>query len=104
MILAGILAAILVAPTPAVAAPELPFLESAREMLLRSVEAGDRNELRDEDWLIIGRLTEQYGVAEAAIEAYGKIEKPENPTPPLFSPSPSAGSPDSRPRERPTPQ
>ena len=49
----------------------------AREALLQSIEKGDNEELQDADWYVVGRIAENYGITDAAAEAYRKIEKPE---------------------------
>ncbi|HEX8616093.1 MAG TPA: DUF3857 domain-containing protein [Thermoanaerobaculia bacterium] len=48
----------------------------AREALLASVEKHDADTLEAADWYVVGRIAENYGIADAAIEAYQKIEKP----------------------------
>ncbi|HEY0158421.1 MAG TPA: DUF3857 domain-containing protein [Thermoanaerobaculia bacterium] len=49
----------------------------AREALLQSVEKDDDEELQDADWYVVGRIAENYGITDAALEAYQKIDKPE---------------------------
>ena len=46
----------------------------AREALLQSVEKHEEDELADADWYVVGRIAENYGITDAAIEAYQKIE------------------------------
>jgi transglutaminase-like putative cysteine protease/tetratricopeptide (TPR) repeat protein len=48
----------------------------AREALLQSVEKHEEDELEDADWYVVGRIAENYGITDAAVEAYQKIEKP----------------------------
>jgi len=48
----------------------------ARETLLKSLEKKDEDALHGSDWYVIGRIAENYGIADAAIEAYQRIEKP----------------------------
>jgi tetratricopeptide (TPR) repeat protein len=50
----------------------------ARQVLYQSLED---EEPRPHDWYVIGRLAEQYGVTDAAISAYQKVEKPESAEP-----------------------
>lgn len=49
----------------------------AREALLQSVEKHEHDELEDADWYVVGRIAENYGITDAAVEAYQKIKKPE---------------------------
>jgi tetratricopeptide (TPR) repeat protein len=49
----------------------------AREALLQSVEKHEQDELVDADWYVVGRIAENYGINDAALEAYQKIKKPE---------------------------
>ncbi len=48
----------------------------AREALLQSVEKHDDDEIEAADWYVVGRIAENYGINDAAIEAYQNIEKP----------------------------
>jgi tetratricopeptide (TPR) repeat protein len=48
----------------------------AREALLQSVEKHDDDEIQPSDWYVVGRIAENYGINDAAVEAYQKIEKP----------------------------
>jgi len=50
----------------------------AREMLLRSLIAS-KNEPEDADWYVVGRIAENYGLREPAIEAYRKLTPPDDP-------------------------
>ena len=34
-------------------------------------------ELESPDWYVLGRIAEQYGASDAAIEAYRKVEPPD---------------------------
>jgi hypothetical protein len=49
----------------------------ARDALLQSVDKQDDEELQAADWYVVGRIAENYGITDAAVEAYQKIEKPE---------------------------
>jgi Flp pilus assembly protein TadD len=48
----------------------------ARDALLKSIELHDEDTLEPADWYVVGRIAENYGINDAAIEAYQKIEKP----------------------------
>lgn len=49
----------------------------ARDTLLKSLEKLESDQPSDSDWYVIGRIAENYGVRDAAAEAYAKIAKPE---------------------------
>lgn len=49
----------------------------ARETLLKCVELHEDDDLQSEDWYVVGRIAENYGIADAAIEAYERVVKPE---------------------------
>ena len=49
----------------------------AREALLDSVEKHDGDELEASDWYVVGRIAENYGIHDAAREAYQKITRPQ---------------------------
>jgi Flp pilus assembly protein TadD len=49
----------------------------ARETFLQSLAAGT-DEMETQDWYIVGRIAENYGMREPAIEAYRKVEKPKS--------------------------
>lgn len=51
----------------------------AREALLNSMEQRQHDQPRDEEWYVLGRIAEVYGVREAAIAAYKRVEKNETP-------------------------
>jgi tetratricopeptide (TPR) repeat protein len=51
----------------------------ARDTLLKSIDARGEEDLNGPDWYVLGRLAENYGVNEAAVEAYQKVSKPEKP-------------------------
>lgn len=48
----------------------------ARELLLKAMQAGSLNEPNSAVWYGFGSLYEQFGVNDAAIAAYEKVEKP----------------------------
>jgi tetratricopeptide (TPR) repeat protein len=54
----------------------------ARELLLQAMAASNLSEPNSEIWYGFGSIYEQYGVNDAAIEAYGKVNKPEGPIDP----------------------
>ena len=49
----------------------------AKQVLLQAMDAAKLVEPNSEVWFGFGALYEQYGVADAAIEAFGKVKKPE---------------------------
>jgi tetratricopeptide (TPR) repeat protein len=49
----------------------------ARDTLLKSLDALDRDEPQGPDWYIVGRIAENYGINDAAVEAYQHVSKPE---------------------------
>jgi hypothetical protein len=51
----------------------------ARDTLLKSLEQLDNDELTPSDWYVVGRIAENYGILDAASEAYAKIPKPKRP-------------------------
>jgi hypothetical protein len=50
----------------------------ARDALLRAMDIWGYQEPDANCWYVFGRLAEAYGIDAAAIEYYGKAEKPEN--------------------------
>ena len=51
----------------------------ARELLLKAMSAENLSEPNSAVWYGFGSIYEQYGIKDAAIEAYRKVEKPEGP-------------------------
>jgi tetratricopeptide (TPR) repeat protein len=49
----------------------------ARDLLLKAMTAENLSEPNSEVWYALGAIYEQYGVTDAATEAYRKVEKPE---------------------------
>jgi tetratricopeptide (TPR) repeat protein len=49
----------------------------ARDLLLKAMTAQNLSEPNSEVWYALASIYEQYGVTDAAIEAYRKVEKPE---------------------------
>jgi tetratricopeptide (TPR) repeat protein len=49
----------------------------ARDVLFRTLDLAQRNEPSSSDWYVIGRMAENYGVADAAIAAYKRVQNPE---------------------------
>jgi tetratricopeptide (TPR) repeat protein/transglutaminase-like putative cysteine protease len=49
----------------------------ARDALLRSMDAASRDEPAGHDWYVLGRIGENYGITDEAIEAYKRVTKPE---------------------------
>jgi tetratricopeptide (TPR) repeat protein len=56
---------------------ELGQCVQAREALLESMRRAGRDEPESHDWYVLGRIAEQYGELEAAIQSYRKVEKEE---------------------------
>ncbi len=54
----------------------------ARELLLKAMSADHLAEPNSANWFGFGSIYEQYGINDAAIEAYRKVEKPEGPSSP----------------------
>ncbi|HYM59270.1 MAG TPA: DUF3857 domain-containing protein [Thermoanaerobaculia bacterium] len=50
----------------------------ARDTILKSMDTAGADEPQSHDWYVLGRIAENYGVSEAAIAAYKRVEKPEN--------------------------
>ncbi|HEY0140796.1 MAG TPA: DUF3857 domain-containing protein [Thermoanaerobaculia bacterium] len=50
----------------------------AREALLQSMDSAGREDPAPHDWYVLGRIAENYGVTDAAMAAYQKVEKPKN--------------------------
>ena len=51
----------------------------AREALLNSMDQRQHDQPQDEDWYVLGRIAESYGVRDAAIAAYKHVAKNETP-------------------------
>jgi tetratricopeptide (TPR) repeat protein/transglutaminase-like putative cysteine protease len=49
----------------------------ARDLLLKAMSVANLSEPNSEVWYVLGSIYEQYGVNDAAIEAYRKVEQPE---------------------------
>jgi len=49
----------------------------ARDALLKAMAAANLSEPNSEAWYGFGSIYEQFGVNDAAVEAYGKVDKPE---------------------------
>jgi Flp pilus assembly protein TadD len=48
----------------------------ARQALVQSLERRIADTLSPNDWYVVGRIAENYGVPEAAVAAYKRVEKP----------------------------
>jgi tetratricopeptide (TPR) repeat protein len=48
----------------------------AREMLMKRLDVAGREEPNSDDWYVLGRIAESYGVRDAALAAYKRVEKP----------------------------
>jgi tetratricopeptide (TPR) repeat protein len=51
----------------------------AREALLNSMDQRQREQPTSDDWYVLGRIAESYGVREAAIAAYKRVDKDDTP-------------------------
>jgi tetratricopeptide (TPR) repeat protein len=51
--------------------------KEARETLLQAMKSANLSLPNSEVWYVLGSIYEQYGVDDAAIEAYKKVDKPE---------------------------
>ncbi len=49
----------------------------ARQALLKSMDARRQDDPQSADWFVLGRIAETYGVRDAAISAYKRVEKAE---------------------------
>ena len=47
----------------------------ARDTLLQSLAASSRDTVEDADWYVVGRIAENYGIRDVALDAYKKIDK-----------------------------
>jgi Transglutaminase-like superfamily. len=50
----------------------------ARDALLRTLDKSRRETPDNSDWYVLGRMAENYGVREAALAAYKRVDKKEN--------------------------
>jgi tetratricopeptide (TPR) repeat protein len=55
----------------------------ARDLLLKAMITQNLTEPNSEVWFGLASIYEQYGVVDAAVEAYRKVEKPEGPVSPI---------------------
>jgi tetratricopeptide (TPR) repeat protein len=51
----------------------------ARDALLSSMDRRQREQPTSDDWYVLGRIAESYGVREAAIAAYKRVDKDDTP-------------------------
>jgi tetratricopeptide (TPR) repeat protein len=51
----------------------------ARDTLLKSLDQLEEDELTPSDWYVVGRIAQNYGILDAATEAYNNIPKPKEP-------------------------
>lgn len=56
---------------------EIGKSSEARDALLKSLDAGDQEEPESHDWYVLGRIAENYGIRDEAIEAYRRVTKEE---------------------------
>jgi transglutaminase-like putative cysteine protease/tetratricopeptide (TPR) repeat protein len=47
----------------------------ARDALLRTLDSANREQPSGSDWYVLGRMAENYGVADAALAAYKRVDK-----------------------------
>ena len=50
----------------------------AREIILQAMIVGGQDEPEGNSWYVFGRIAEQYGITDAALAAYKRIEKPKS--------------------------
>jgi tetratricopeptide (TPR) repeat protein len=50
----------------------------ARDALLRTLDKSRRDQPDSSDWYVLGRMAENYGVRDAALAAYKRVDKKEN--------------------------
>ena len=60
---------------------ELGQVAEARDVLLALLDNRTSNDLESPDWYVLGRIAEHYGAPDAAVEAYRKVEPPEDDEP-----------------------
>ncbi len=63
--------------TLATVVAELGEPAAAREIVLQAMTAGGSVEPQSHDWYVLGRIAEHFGLLDAAVEAYRKVEPPE---------------------------
>lgn len=51
----------------------------ARDTLLKSLDQLEQDTLTPSDWYVVGRIAQNYGIFDAATEAYNNIPKPKEP-------------------------
>lgn len=56
---------------------ELGHVAEARDVLLALLENRATSDLESPDWYVLGRIAEQYGVPDAAVGAFEKVEPPD---------------------------
>ncbi|MBN2243974.1 MAG: DUF3857 domain-containing protein [Acidobacteria bacterium] len=56
---------------------ELGRVTEARDVLMALLQSRSEQELESADWYVLGRIAEHYGASDAAVEAYGKVEPPD---------------------------
>jgi tetratricopeptide (TPR) repeat protein len=49
----------------------------ARDALFRTLDRAQREQPSSADWYVLGRMAENYGVADAALAAYKRVEEKE---------------------------
>ena len=56
---------------------ELGEAAAARDVILEAMAVNGTDDPGSEDWYVLGRIAEHYGLAAAAVEAYRKVDPPE---------------------------
>ncbi|HYL78141.1 MAG TPA: DUF3857 domain-containing protein [Bryobacteraceae bacterium] len=55
---------------------EMGKTTEAREVILQAMEVGGQEEPEGNSWYVFGRIDEDYGIADAALAAYKRVDKP----------------------------
>jgi tetratricopeptide (TPR) repeat protein len=55
---------------------EIGQTAQARDLLIQSIGLRGNEGPESDDWYVLGRIAEQFGVLDTAAEAYAKVEKP----------------------------
>ena len=58
---------------------EIGRCQEARTMLDKEIEMAGEAEINSDEWYVLGRIAEEYGIIDFALEAYSKVKKPDVP-------------------------
>jgi len=56
---------------------EIGKISEAREMILKAMDEWGLEEPNETCWYIFGRIAEQYGMTDAAMATYRRVERPD---------------------------